>query len=269
MGLCLSLMTAARGDVLSSVRVFRASRSEFNARVCASPASASSRVSPRDRTEPPEDARWPRARRGIQPTGRLASRPRRAHRYETTRTRRRARVAPSASTSRDARSRADRRAFAAANGSGGKLANRDSARDSRSPETKRAPTVAASAREDEKDRHSKKRFPTDASSNDASRYRRLTATLLSPRASRLPSAFISDDDARRTPRPGSTRRARKAKSGRPTRMTTKNPETVWRRFKPLDARRSRSRNRKPTASTRASAISTSRSMRGHRCLRAS
>jgi len=46
-------------------------------------------------------------------------------------TRRRALVAPSASTSRDARSRADRRAFAAANGSGGKLANRDSARDSR------------------------------------------------------------------------------------------------------------------------------------------
>ena len=88
MGLCFSLMTAARGDVLSSVRVFRASRSEFNARVCASPASASSRVSPRDRTEPPEDARWPRARRGIQPSGRLASRPRRAHRYETTRARR-------------------------------------------------------------------------------------------------------------------------------------------------------------------------------------
>jgi hypothetical protein len=52
-------------------------------------------------------------------------------------TRRRALVAPSASTSRDARSRADRRAFAAANGSGGKLANRDSARDSRSPETSR------------------------------------------------------------------------------------------------------------------------------------
>jgi len=116
----------------------------------------------------------------------------------------------------------------------------------------------------------KKRFPTDASSNDASRYRRLTATLLPPRASRLPSAFfIPDDDARRTPEdPGSTRRAR-AKSSRPTRMTTENPETVWRRFKPLDARRSRSRNRKPTASTRASAISTSRSMRGHRCLRAS
>ncbi len=128
--------------------------------------------------------------------------------------------------------------------------------------------------EDEKDRHlarkKKKVSPTDASSNDASRYRRLTATLLPPRASRLPSAFfIPDDDARRTPEdPGSTRRAR-AKSGRPTRMTTKNPETVWRRFKPLDARRSRSRNRKPTASTRASAISTSRSMRGHRCLRAS
>ena len=92
MGLCLSLVTAARGDVLSSVRVFRASRSEFNARVCASPASASSRVSPRDRTEPPEDARWPRARRGIQPTGRLASRPRRAHRYETTRARRAVRL---------------------------------------------------------------------------------------------------------------------------------------------------------------------------------
>jgi len=143
------------------------------------------------------------------------------------------------------------------------------------PETKRPPTVATSAREDEKDRRhlarkKKKVSPTDASSNDASRYRRLTATLLPPRASRLPSAFfIPDDDARRTPEdPGSTRRAR-AKSSRPTRMTTENPETVWRRFKPLDARRSRSRNRKPTASTRASAISTSRSMRGHRCLRAS
>ena len=267
MGLCFSLMTAARGDVLSSVRVFRASRSEFNARVCASPASASSRVSPRDRTEPPEDARWPRARRGIQPTGRLASRPRRAHRYETTRARRAVRF----HVPRRSVARGPPRLRSQANGSGGKLANRDSARDSRSPETKRAPTVAASAREDEKDRHSKKRFPTDASSNDASRYRRLTATLLSPRASRLPSpsAFIPDDDARRTPRPGSTRRARKAKSGRPTRMTTKNPETVWRRFKPLDARRSRSRNRKPTASTRASAISTSRVTRGHRFSRAS
>ena len=63
-------------------------------------------------------------------------------------TRRRALVAPSASTSRDARSRADRRAFAAANGSGRKLANRDSARDSRSPETKPPlPTIAASARQ--------------------------------------------------------------------------------------------------------------------------
>ena len=60
--------------------------------------------------------------------------------------RRRARVAPSV-TSRDARSRADRRAFAAANGSGRKLANRDSARDSRSPETKPPPTIAASARQ--------------------------------------------------------------------------------------------------------------------------
>lgn len=117
----------------------------------------------------------------------------------------------------------------------------------------------------------KKKFPTDASSNDASSYRRLTATLLPPRASRLPPAFFPDDDARRTPRPGSTRRAR-AKSA-PTRMTTKNPETVtvWRRCKPRDARRSRSLHlhRKPTASTRASAISTSRVTRGHRFSRAS
>ena len=37
MGLCLSLVTAARGDVPSSVRVFRASRSEFNARVSCLP----------------------------------------------------------------------------------------------------------------------------------------------------------------------------------------------------------------------------------------
>ena len=66
-------------------------------------------------------------------------------------TRRRARDdarASRRSTSRDARSRADRRAFAAANGSGRKLANRDSARDSRSPETKPPPpTIAASARQ--------------------------------------------------------------------------------------------------------------------------
>ena len=106
---------------------------------------------------------------------------------------------------------------------------------------------------------------------DASSYRRLTATPLPPRASRLPPAFFPDDDARRTPRPGSTRRAR-AKSA-PTRMTTKNPEkkTVWRRCKPRDARRSRSLllHRKPTASTRASAISTSRVTRGHRFSRAS
>ena len=115
----------------------------------------------------------------------------------------------------------------------------------------------------------KKKFPTDASSNDASSYRRLTATPLPPRASRLPPAFFPDDDARRTPRPGSTRRAR-AKSA-PTRMTTKNPETVRRRCKPRDARRSRSLllHRKPTASTRASAISTSRVTRGHRFSRAS
>ena len=116
----------------------------------------------------------------------------------------------------------------------------------------------------------KKKFPTDASSNDASSYRRLTATVLPPRASRLPPAFFPDDHARRTPRPGRTRRAR-AKSA-PTRMTTKNPkETVWRRCKPRDARRSRSLHlhRKPTASTRASAISTSRVTRGHRFSRAS
>ena len=174
MGLCFSFMTAARGDVLSSVRVFRASRSEFNARASrASPASASSRVSPRDRTGPPEDARWPRARRGIQPTGRLASRPRRAHRYETTRTRRRARVAPSASTSRDARSRADRRAFAAANGSGRKCESRFGARFA---QPRNETTIHDRC---ECTRSLKKSFQCGVD-DDASSYRRLTATPLPP-----------------------------------------------------------------------------------------
>jgi len=162
MGLCLSLMTAARGEVLSSVRVFRASRSrsEFNARVCASPASASSRVSPRDRTEPPEDARWPRARRGIQPTGRLASRPRRAHRYETTRARRAVRLhVPRRSVARGPPRLRSRERF------GWKTReSRFGAGFALRPETKRPPTVAARAREDEKDRRhlarKKKRFPT-------------------------------------------------------------------------------------------------------------
>ena len=263
MGLCLSLMTAARGDVLSSVRVFRASRSEFNARVCASPASASSRVSPRDRTEPPEDARWPRARRGIQPTGRLASRPRRAHRYETTRARRAVRLhVPRRSVARGPPRLRSRERF------GSKT--RESRFGARFAQP-RNETTTTHDRCECTPSLKKKKFPTDASSNDASSYRRLTATLLPPRASRLPPAFFPDDDARRTPRPGSTRRAR-AKSA-PTRMTTKNPEkkTVWRRCKPRDARRSRSLllHRKPTASTRASAISTSRVTRGHRFSRAS
>ena len=254
------------------MRVFRASRSrsEFNARVCASPASASSRVSPRDRTEPPEDARWPRARRGIQPTGRLASRPRRAHRYETTRARRAVRLhVPRRSVARGPPRLRSRERF----GWKTRESRFGAGFGARAPKRNDHPRVLrvhAKMKKTDTSLEKKKRFPTDASSNDASRYRRLTATLLPPRASRLPSAsFIPDDDARRTPEdPGSTRRAR-AKSSRPIRMTTENPETVWRRFKPLDARRSRSRNRKPTASTRASAISTSRSMRGHRCLRAS
>ena len=185
-------------------------------------------------------------------------------------TRRRARDdarASRRSTSRDARSRADRRGLRSRERFGSKT--RESRFGARFAQP-RNETTTTHDRCECTPSLKKKKFPTDASSNDASSYRRLTATLLPPRASRLPPAFFPDDDARRTPRPGSTRRAR-AKSA-PTRMTTKNPETVtvWRRCKPRDARRSRaSRNRKPTASTRASAISTSRVTRGHRFSRAS
>lgn len=56
MGLCFSLAAAARGDVPSSVRVFRDAPPARNPTRASR---ASHRVGPGDRTGPPEDARWP------------------------------------------------------------------------------------------------------------------------------------------------------------------------------------------------------------------
>lgn len=116
MGICFSLATAAEGNVLSSVRVLRdaRSRSESNARVSCLPALWHPRASVLEfEPTPPRTRVGPPARRGIQPTGRLASRPRAGHDD----TRRRAVRAPSASDVPRRSVARDRRAarFAAVN----------------------------------------------------------------------------------------------------------------------------------------------------------
>ena len=172
-----------------------------------------------------------------------------AHRYETARASRAVRLRRPATLGP---ARPPRRALRRRERFPRKISHRDSARDSRAERENGAPR---SRGVEDVSRFSRKKTSSRRVRGFDGRVerhvaRRLTCSLLHYRDERI-----------RTPPPGSTPRSARATHATPRKRTERVHRAVWRRSKPPKNPRLKSRNRKPTASTRANSISTSRSTR--------